>query len=84
MISGDTGPLHLAAAMGTPLVGLYGPTRPERNGPWDPTDEVVSRADTCQCHHKRECQVGRTCINEIHVDEVLAAVARRLATGRTP
>jgi ADP-heptose:LPS heptosyltransferase len=30
---GDTGPTHLAAAVGTPLVGIYGPTRPERNGP---------------------------------------------------
>jgi heptosyltransferase I len=82
MISGDTGPAHLAAAMGTPMVGLYGPTWPARNGPWDPADEVVSRADTCQCHHKRECQVGRMCINEITVDDVFAAVERRLAKGR--
>jgi heptosyltransferase I len=81
MISGDTGPAHLAAAMQTPIVGLYGPTWPERNGPWDPADEVVSRAHTCECHHKRECQVGRMCINEITVDEVFAAVERRLAKG---
>ena len=44
VVSGDTGPLHIAAAMGTPLVGLYGPTWPERNGPWDPNDVVISRA----------------------------------------
>ena len=31
MVSGDTGPTHIAAAVGTPLVGIYGPTRPERN-----------------------------------------------------
>jgi ADP-heptose:LPS heptosyltransferase len=79
MVSGDTGPAHLAGALGTPIVGLYGPTWPERNGPWDPADEVVSRAGTCECHHKRECQVGRMCINEITVDEVSAAVERRLA-----
>jgi len=36
MIAGDTGPLHLAAALGTPCVGLYGPTRAERNGPYGP------------------------------------------------
>ncbi len=84
MLSGDTGPVHLAAALATPIVGLYGPTRPERNGPWDPADEVVSRATTCVCHHKRECQTGRMCINEISVDEVFAAVERRLAkTGRS-
>ena len=45
VVSGDTGPLHIAAAMGTPLVGLYGPTWPERNGPWDPNDVVISRAE---------------------------------------
>ena len=44
VVSGDTGPLHIAAAMGTPLVGLFGPTWPERNGPWHPDDVVISRA----------------------------------------
>ncbi len=34
MVAGDTGPLHLAAALGTPCIGLYGPTRAERNGPY--------------------------------------------------
>jgi len=36
MIANDTGPLHLAAALGTPSLGLYGPTRAERNGPYGP------------------------------------------------
>ena len=44
MVSGDTGPTHIAAAVGTPIVGIYGPTRPERNGPWRPGDVTVSRA----------------------------------------
>ena len=80
MVSGDTGPVHLAAAMKTPIVGLYGPTWPERNGPWDPRDAIVSRAARCECHHKRQCRRGaaRMCINEITVDEVQAAVDRRL------
>ena len=78
VVSGDTGPLHIAAAMGTPLVGLYGPTWPERNGPWDPKDHVLSRADTCVCHHKRQCRRGSPCINEIGVDQVVAAAHRRL------
>jgi ADP-heptose:LPS heptosyltransferase len=84
IVSGDTGPLHLAAAVATPIVGLYGPTWPERNGPWNAADEIVSRATTCVCHHKRECQTGRMCINDIAVDEVFAAVERRLAkAGRS-
>jgi len=41
VIGADTGPLHLAAALGTPLVGLYGPTNPARNGPYGQLDRVV-------------------------------------------
>jgi len=78
MVSGDTGPTHLAAAVGTPLVGLYGPTRPERNGPWMKNDETVSRAAICQCHHLRQCRAASMCLLQIEVDEVLAAVERRL------
>ena len=81
-VSGDTGPLHIAAAVGTPIVGLFGPTRPERNGPWDPRDEVLSRSETCVCHHKRQCLRGAPCINEIGVDDVIAAAERRLRSGR--
>ena len=78
VVSGDTGPLHIAAAIGTPLVGLYGPTWPERNGPWDPQDVVISRASGCVCHHKRQCLRGAPCINEITVEEVVQASERRL------
>jgi lipopolysaccharide heptosyltransferase I len=81
-ISGDTGPLHIAAAVGTPIVGLFGPTRPERNGPWEPRDEVVSRSETCVCHHKRQCLRGAPCINDITADEVITAAERRLRSGR--
>jgi lipopolysaccharide heptosyltransferase I len=78
VVSGDTGPLHIGAAMGAPLVGLYGPTWPERNGPWDPQDVVISRANVCVCHHKRQCLRGSPCINEITLDEVVAASETRL------
>jgi heptosyltransferase-1 len=78
VVSGDTGPLHIAAAVGAPVVGLYGPTWPERNGPWHPGDEVISRADRCQCHHKRQCLRGAPCIESISLEEVLAAAGRRI------
>lgn len=84
VVSGDTGPLHIAAAMGTPLVGIYGPTWPERNGPWDPDDAVVSRAGECVCHHKRECLRGAPCIDGIAVDDVAAVAERRLAKAAHP
>lgn len=81
-VSGDTGPLHLAASVGTPIVGLFGPTRPERNGPFSAADVAVSRAAECVCFHKRQCLRGAPCIDGIAVDEVLEACTRRLSTGR--
>ncbi len=81
MVSGDTGPTHIASAMGTPLVGLYGPTRPERNGPLGTDDVSVSRASICQCHHLRQCTLERMCLLDIEVAEVLDAVERRLAAA---
>ena len=81
-VSGDTGPLHIAAAMGTPLVGLYGPTWPERNGPWDADDVVISRAGECVCHHKRQCLRGAPCINEITLADVVSACETRLRRSR--
>lgn len=79
MVSGDTGPTHIASAVGTPLVGIYGPTRPSRNGPLSPLDVAVSRDAICRCHHLRRCTQPRMCLLDIGVDEVLAAVERRLA-----
>jgi lipopolysaccharide heptosyltransferase I len=78
MISGDTGPMHIAGAVGTPLVGLFGPTRPDRNGPWALYDIALSRVDQCSCVYERQCRRDVACIADIGVDEVLAAVERRL------
>ncbi|MBI2828747.1 MAG: glycosyltransferase family 9 protein [Acidobacteria bacterium] len=80
MISGDTGPLHMAGAVGTPLVALFGPTFPERNGPWSPRDVVVSRVAQCSCPYERRCRRERPCIDDIGVGEVVDAVRQRLAT----
>jgi lipopolysaccharide heptosyltransferase I len=78
VVSGDTGPLHLAAALGRPVVGLYGPTDPARNGPWSPLDVTVSRAARCQCSHQRQCDAERWCLDDVSVGEVADAVDRRL------
>jgi lipopolysaccharide heptosyltransferase I len=45
VVGADTGPLHLAAALGTPVVGLYGPTSPRRNGPYGQLERCVSSFD---------------------------------------
>ena len=79
MVSGDTGPMHIAAAVATPVVGIFRPTRPSRNGPWSAEDVTVTRDQVCQCHHLRRCTVDRVCLLDIDVTEVVAAVESRLA-----
>ena len=78
MIAGDTGPLHIASAVGTPIVSLFGPTDPERNGPWAPSDIVISRYDQCDCKWERRCHEAQWCLNAIGVAEVTAGVQQRL------
>jgi lipopolysaccharide heptosyltransferase I len=78
MISGDTGPLHLAAAAGTPTISLFGPTDPHRNGPWSADDVAISRFGACGCHYERRCRKASWCLESIEVAEVTAAIQQRL------
>jgi heptosyltransferase-1 len=78
MVSGDTGPLHIATAVGTPTVSIFGPTDPDRNGPWDPEDLSVSRFASCRCHYLRRCRESSWCLAGVPSSEVTAAVQQRL------
>jgi heptosyltransferase-1 len=78
MIGGDTGPLHLAAAAGTPVVAIYGPTHPARNGPFSPLDIALYSGGPVS--HSRRARRPR-CIESISVEQVMDAVRQRL--GRT-
>jgi heptosyltransferase-1 len=64
VIGADTGPLHLAAALGTTLIGLYGPTDPARNGPYGQPDRVVSSYATTNSMH------------DISVDDVIRLILK--------
>jgi heptosyltransferase-1 len=79
VVSGDTGPLHIAAAVGTPVVALFGPTFVERNGPWSTADLTISRAPRCVCHYERKCRLPHPCIEDIGVEEVVSAAQSRVA-----
>jgi heptosyltransferase-1 len=81
VVSGDTGPLHLATAVGTPTVSLFGPTDPVRNGPFSAEDVTVSRHEDCECHYDRRCHATVWCLGEVPMAEVCAAVQQRLAAG---
>ena len=78
-IAGDTGPLHLAAALDVPVVGLYGPTDPERNGPYG-TRSVVIRHPSSQKDHRR-WHVTEAGLMQISVDEVVEAALGMLKDG---
>ncbi len=74
VIAGDTGPLHLAAALRRPVVGLYGPTDPARTGPYQTRAEVIRHTASSIDHRRHpEPEFG---LLQITVDEVMAAVER--------
>jgi lipopolysaccharide heptosyltransferase I len=81
VVSGDTGPLHVATAVGTPTVSIFGPTNPERNGPWNAQDAVVSRFEQCGCHYERRCHRREWCLLDVAASELCAAVQRRLGSA---
>ena len=74
-VGGDSGPLHLAAMLAVPLVALFGPTSPDRNGPWGPGAQRVLRDPASQTSYKRRAEVDPG-LARISVDDVLAAVAQ--------
>jgi heptosyltransferase-1 len=79
LIGGDTGPLHLAAALRIPVVAIFGPTNPARNGPFG-TPSIVLRSATSTTDHTRHGEPEQGLL-EITVEEVVAA-ARELLKNR--
>jgi heptosyltransferase I len=89
IVGGDTGPLHLAVALGTPSVAIFGPTDPARNGPYrsgghagnsTPMD-IVLRSPAAVTTYKRGNEAAPS-ILEIDVDTVFDAVRRQVAVSR--
>jgi ADP-heptose:LPS heptosyltransferase len=81
VVAADTGPLHLACAVRAPVVALFGPTDPARNGPFDPEDVVVRKPPPCAPCYSRGCTRHAGIMAEIPVEKVLAAAQRRLASA---
>lgn len=76
VIAGDTGPLHLAAALGRPVVGLYGPTDPARTGPYGGHSRVLRHTSSVVNHSRNDVtEVG---LQRITVEEVVAAAMELL------
>ncbi len=69
----DSGPMHLAAAVGTRTVALFGPTAPWRTGPWG-GGHIIVRKGLCSPCFKKKCPEPK-CMDDITVDEVMGAIA---------
>ena len=74
LIANDSGPVHMAAAVGTPSVVLFGPTDPVRIGPYGTGHQILTPAIPCDCPRQRVCQHPETaCIKTITVDQAYQA-----------
>lgn len=85
-VGGDSGPLHIASTSDVPIVGLYGPTLPERSAPWRPAEVPTASVDAgalpCRPCDQRVCAPGDfRCLAGIGPDVVLAAAERLLGAS---
>jgi heptosyltransferase I len=78
-VGGDTGPMHLAAALRVPVVAIFGPTDPARNGPYE-TSAIVLRNPASPTTHARVSRPDEAML-EISADDVIAAARRLLSAG---
>jgi 3-deoxy-D-manno-octulosonic-acid transferase/heptosyltransferase-1 len=77
LITTDTGPMHIGAAMGCPVIALFGPTDPLRTGPYGWGHNVIQTEIECNPCFKRECE-HVTCMNEITVEKCFEAAKKVL------
>jgi heptosyltransferase II len=74
LITNDTGPMHLAAALGIPTVALFGSSSPAWTGPFGKGHQVIYKNVECSPCFQKTCPIGYQCLTGISVDEVYKAV----------
>jgi lipopolysaccharide heptosyltransferase II len=86
LVTNDSGPMHIAAAVGTPVVALFGPTDPLRTGPYGRGHLVLSHAVDCSPCFQRRCSRAVTleCLTGIRPEQVVHAVERQLDRSSRP
>lgn len=81
LVTNDSGPMHVAAAVGTPVVALFGPTSPVRTGPYGTAHRVLTHQVPCRPCFSRRCAnaIERECLRGIEPGQVVEAVREWLA-----
>jgi heptosyltransferase-2 len=82
-VSNDSGAMHLAAALGRPVVAIFGPTDERATRPLG-DHTVVTAPVFCRPCMLRDCPIDHRCMKRISVDEVFEAVTARLGPGVVP
>lgn len=72
VIGNDSGPLHIAVAMGVPTLGIYGPTNPKLQGPFGEKNlSIVNEGIDCLYCNLLECKIGNICMTELSKDKII-------------
>ena|SRR5687768_4911789 len=77
VIANDSGPMHIAAALGRPLVALYGPTNPVRTGPYGRMDSVLRLDIPCSPCYSRRCS-HQSCLQWLGIEPVLELAGQQM------
>lgn len=80
-LTGDTGPMHVAASLGTPIVALFGPTDPAHTGPVGDFHTILRRDLFCSPCFLKRCPYGHECMEEMGIDETVEAIRDKLHLG---
>ena len=78
-VTNDTGPMHLAAGLGVPVIALFGPTDDMATGPLGEGHAVIRKTADCAPCGLRECPQDHRCMTEISQDEVFRVIDRKFS-----
>ncbi len=78
LVTNDSGPMHIGAALGTPIVALFGSTDDTVTGPYNQSQSVINKRVKCSPCFKRTCPIDFPCMKEISVNEVLERVLKHV------
>ena len=75
MITNDSGPMHVAAAFGVPMVAIFGPTDHTTTSPWGTRSQIVRQPVECSPCMLRQCPIDHRCMQRVTVEDVMSAAA---------